>query len=265
MATRDVLTRAAPLGVRFWDEATTRVVTDALRVRAHPADRPEQVVPAARSASGAYVLHHVPGFEATERGEVALAPGSAESVRVLVDDPRGEFLPVSFACVVPQVGFATPAAASLTPRALAPVSALAPSPSVPLFASPSRTAAGAALIRAELRYTGTGAPAAWALVELHQGATLVARALADVAGRVTALFPYPAVTVGLSSPASWTLALSARHAAVAGMTDRADLDQVFTFGARTLRRGASGSFTTTLNAELRPGRMVDLGLVELQA
>lgn len=264
MAARDDLTHAAPLGLRFWDEAATRVVADALGVRAHLAGRPERPAPAARTASGAYALHRVPGLEAVERGEAALATPAAV-VRVLVDDPRGDFLPVSFACAAPQAGFAAPAAASLTPRALAPVSALAPSPSVPLFASPSRAVAGAALVRAELRYAGSGAPAAWALVELRCGATLVARALADAGGRVAALFPYPPVTVGLSSPASWALALSACHGDAAGMDDRADLDRVFAFDDRPLRLGASGGFATTLSAELRPGRMVDLGLVELQA
>ncbi len=262
----NAFTRVAPFGLRFWDDALSQVVTETLRVRAlpYPLTRLDLVVTGVRGASGGYGFHHLPGLETTERGEVDLALGTMHP-RVLVDDPRGDFLPVAFTCAAPQVGFAAPDGAAYTPRALVPVSAGAPTHAAPLFSSPTRAAAGGAQVQGELRYTGTGAPASWALVELRDGSTLVARALADAAGRFSALFPYPPLTGGLTDPAAWDLTLRVFHDVGAAAGDRADLDEVFQFtGAPDLRLGARGAFTTTLNVELQPGRMVVLGLLELQ-
>ena len=40
------LTMVAPLGLRFWDEVSARVIGDGLNVTAYPADNPARCLPA---------------------------------------------------------------------------------------------------------------------------------------------------------------------------------------------------------------------------
>lgn len=71
-----------------------------------------------------------------------------------------------------------------------------PAPFVPVFSAPTRSARGGeAVLRAELwdplARGGEGAPASYALLEARIGAGPVLRGVADRAGRVALVFPYP--------------------------------------------------------------------------
>lgn len=71
-----------------------------------------------------------------------------------------------------------------------------PVPVMPLFSSPARAAhAGAAVLRAELwdpsARGGEGAPASYALLEARVAGRPTLRGVADDAGRVALVFPYP--------------------------------------------------------------------------
>ena len=76
-----------------------------------------------------------------------------------------------------------------------------PTPAVPLYSSPSRSApAGMAVLRAELwnplAQGGKGAPASYALLEARVVGQRTLRGVADAAGRISIVFPYPEPTGG---------------------------------------------------------------------
>jgi hypothetical protein len=63
---------------------------------------------------------------------------------------------------------------------------------VPLFSAPARSiASGMAVIRADLWDTSLDAPAAWAVIEAFTGGKFIGRGVADDAGRIAVVFPYP--------------------------------------------------------------------------
>jgi hypothetical protein len=80
---------------------------------------------------------------------------------------------------------------------------------VPLFSAPARIApAGTAAVRADLRDAVTGAPAAWAVLEVSSAGTPVHRGVADERGSVVVLLPYPEPPWHGPSPPPGSRALS---------------------------------------------------------
>ena len=255
---RERLMTVAPLGLRFWDEVSSRIIGDGLNVTAYPADNPARRVKAFANRSGVYVFRDLPGMRSFENGAGDDAfwrnlPSKRNFV-IEVVDPEGRFLPFIMTLKLPERGvFAWQDPSSPSP----------PSPAigVPLYSSPSRQApTSMAVVRAELHEwrPGTsheGNPAAWAVLEARLSGRLVARGFADELGRVAMIFPYPEpVTHTLGSPPSgspqpagapqlrdqeWTIEFAAfceplRPAPIGNRPALADLDDILTQRSATL-------------------------------
>jgi hypothetical protein len=200
----DRLTMVAPLGLRFWDEVSARIVGDGLNVTAYPADNPARRVEAFANRSGVYVLRSLPGMRAVENGAGDAGFWDNVPIRrmfiIEVIDLERRFQPFSMKVNLPERGVF----AWQDPMGSSPPS---PAIGVPLYSSPSRQAPPSlAIVRAELRewQPGTnheGRPAAWAVLEARSSGRLLARGFADEQGRVGLIFPYPEpVTHTLGSP-----------------------------------------------------------------
>jgi hypothetical protein len=252
------LTMVAPLGLRFWDEVSAKVIGDGLDVTAYPADDSARRVKAFTSRSGVYVLRDLPGMRSLENGAGDDAfwrnlSGSRSFVVEVIDLER-RFLPFAMRVNVPERGvFAWQDPLSPSP----------PSPAigVPLYSSPSRQApTSMAVVRAELREWRPGGnhegnPAAWAVLEARLSGRLLARGFADEQGRVALIFPYPEpITHTLGSPPSgsppqagapqlrdqeWTIEIAAfceplRPAPIGNRPSLADLSDILTQKPATL-------------------------------
>lgn len=245
------LTYVTPLGVAFVDAATGRRVSEGLAVRVDG-------VPARANRVGVFIVPHVAGLAAAERGvgddDYWAALPAERTVRVEVDDPLGRFLPFGFDADVPARGL----------FALACGSPVEPGP-IELFSASGRTIpAGTAAVRAELWDDGADRPAAWALLEARAPGLPPARGLADALGRVTILFPYPEPSGLDGSPPSpqrralaaqtWPVELRAFAAPQpATPLPRPDLCTVLTQPQATLH-GGSPLGTSAIEATLEYGR-----------
>ena len=272
------LTMVAPLGLRFWDEVSARVIGDGLNVTAYPADNPARRIEAFANRSGVYVLRNLPGMREVENGAGDTAfwnsvPQTRIFVIEVVDLSR-RFLSFSIQVNAPVRGVFN----WQDPEGPSPPS---PAPGVPLYSSPSRHAPpSSAVIRAELRewlpqgnHEG-GQPAAYAVLEARSAGRLLARGFADEQGRVGLIFPYPEpVTHTLGSPPAsspppasapqlrdqeWTIELSAsydrlRPAPILDRPGLADLNDILT--QRPASLWADGERTRPLTeANLQFGR-----------
>jgi hypothetical protein len=197
--TTELTARVAPLGVRFVDDLSGRVVWSGLSAWAWPSTEPSAVVPLVLNRSNVYTLVDAPGLRDLTWGAGDDAYWAALPRRlgftVEVDDRQGRFLPFRFTVALPRRGLLRLACGS--PEAPAPLPAGAEPDGVPLFTAPSRPGApGRAVLRAELWDAARRAPAAWAvLAGTTPGAALrgepPARAVADHHGRVALHFPVP--------------------------------------------------------------------------
>lgn len=198
------LTRTAPLGLRFWDDLTGRVVGDGLVVTAYPPDSPLRRTEAVVNRSGVYVLNGLPGLREVEFGngddDFWNAPPGRAIFKIEVVDTFRRFQPFLMTIEAPVKGIVGSAEAGGD----SPPGA---SPGIPLYSTASRSVPAAmAVLRADLREWKTGGdhegePARWALVEARMAGRLVARGIADDRGSVALLFAYPApVTHPLGSP-----------------------------------------------------------------
>jgi hypothetical protein len=195
----EVVTTVAPLGLRFRDVVTNTFVGDGLSVTAYPAANNRKRVAAFANRAGVYVLQHAPGLGEFERGAgdedfwANLPPGKPFVVEVEDDERR--FLPFSFTLDLPQrriYRWLSPLDASPVSPISSPPDTSAPVSAVPLYSAPTRTApAGLAVLRAELWNPLTDAPASYAVVEARTDGQLLARGIADDAGRLALIFPYP--------------------------------------------------------------------------
>lgn len=231
----EVLTLVAPLGLRFRDVVTDTFINDGLTVTIYPAGNNQRRVSAFANRAGVYVLQHAPGLRAFEQGArdeafwTNMPPGKPFVVEV--EDTEGRFLPFSFTLDLPQrriYRWLSPLDASAI---ASPVDASAPISAVPLYSAPTRNApAGLAVLRAELWNPLLNAPASYAVVEARTDGQLLARGLADGAGRLALIFPYPqparfAINSPVGSPAdsppgprgpalfdqAWAISLSAGY------------------------------------------------------
>jgi hypothetical protein len=199
----ETVTRTAPFGVLFWDPVTGRPVVDGLVL-----SEIRSGIQAWPSASGVFAFHNLPGLTASAFGSGdpafwASPPGQATD-RFQLLDAAGAFIPFTFDAAVPHPGLFTAAFE------------LAGSPpdqvvgAIPLFSSPSRLVpAGTAVVRANLWDATGNRPAARAVLHVTtappRGGSY--RGIADSAGRVAVLFPYPEPgTVAASPPRGRSLA-----------------------------------------------------------
>ena len=182
-----------PLGIRFWDPALGRAVTDGLEVTLWPPGRPELARRAFRTRSGVYAFEGLPGFARLEFPDPerppqdsppTVNPPVAASFLVRVLDRLGRYLPVLFGVDAPQ-------------RGIYPTQP-PPGPNLPgffLFSAPARPAtASLGVARAQLveRVNATARrPAAFAVLEVRTNGGPAWQGIADAAGRVVVFFPYP--------------------------------------------------------------------------
>ena len=180
----DSVTIVTPLGLRFRDVATGRVVTGGLDVRHR--DRTAVLTP-----SGVWALSHLPGLHELETGEGDAAYWASVTPRafeVEVADPRRRYLPLRLQTNAPFRGLFQPVCGS-------PLLA-----DVPLFAAPSQPPpAGFGIVRADLREP-SGAPAAWAILEVRPDGATMALGMADERGVVAVSLPYPKPSATAGSP-----------------------------------------------------------------
>jgi hypothetical protein len=185
----DRVTRVAPLGVRFFDAVTKRVVTG-LTVTARAVASPARQLTMFANPAGVYVLAHVPGLRDFENGagdEAFWAKvATPKAYTVEVHDPRGQFLPCVFEAAVP------------TQRLFKwtyspPASPPEPGDSdVPLFSAPARAVPeGMAAIYGDLYDPAADEPAAWAVVEVSYDGHVLGRGIADRCGQLCLICAYP--------------------------------------------------------------------------
>jgi hypothetical protein len=179
----DIISLVTPLGLRLWDLTTGSAAGEGVVVGYFPASgRP---VPAVRTPSGVHALRGMPGLGAAERGTGDTAfwyhPPAAGSYRIDIRDPQGRYLPICLDVMLPAFGLYV--LDSSLPGLPASV--------VPVFSGPARPVpAGFAVVRAQL-VLGPDLPASWARLDVGLPDGAVATGVADGAGRVCVLFPYP--------------------------------------------------------------------------
>jgi hypothetical protein len=183
------LSLVAPLGLCFHDAATGERVTDGLSVSVYPAaaavrKRRTEAFP---NRSGVYVLHKAAGLRDFRHGA-----GDAEfweknknrkkSFIAEVVDNESRFQPFRFELELPVKGI-------YRWKSIPSASPDKDLPSIPLYSAPARrTLGGMAVIRAELRESLERA-ASFAVLEARFNGNLVARGIADAAGRIVLMFP----------------------------------------------------------------------------
>ena len=202
------LTRTAPLGLRFWDDVSGKVIGDGLVVTAYPPGNPRRRLQAFVNRAGVYVLTGLTGMNEVEYGSgddsFWSAPPAKTTFKIEVVDSWRRFQPFILTIDAPVRGIVTsPVPAEASP----PVS----SQGIPLFSTASRSVPAAmAVLRAELRAwipdgDHEGDPASWAVIEARIGGRPIARAVADEKGMVALFFPYPPpVTHPLGSPPAFS-------------------------------------------------------------
>ncbi len=184
-------TRVAPLGIRFWDEVSARVVSDGLVVEVYADGEPERRVAALPNRLGVFVLPRLPGasypaFEFGAGDDVFWQQVQARPHVLQVSDRNGHFQPFTIDQPLPARGVAVP------PCLPPPIS---PTAAVPVFSTPARPVPEAtAVLRANVIYAPARSeprPASWAVLEVHVAGQPTARGVADREGRVAVMFPYP--------------------------------------------------------------------------
>jgi hypothetical protein len=201
------LALVAPLGLRFWDEVSGRVVGDGLLVTVYSETQPARRVPALSNRSGIYVLHQLPGVREFANGTGGQAFWDDHPPRwtciIEVMDSARRFQPFQLRLLLPVRGmYNRPMSTAGSPPSLTPLG-------IPLYSAPNRSVPTAmAVLRADLwdprgGPDHTGGPAAWAVLTAHVPGRPVVRGIADAQGRVVLIFAYPEpITNVLASPPS---------------------------------------------------------------
>jgi len=239
----ELVSRVAPVGVRFWDDLTRSFITGDLDVSAQPVDvalPPTVLVP---NRSGVYYATSLPFFPAGGFGggdDAYWASITARPFVIRVDDPAGRFMPFSFTASLPARGLVGWACAG----GPSPLPGNAPASSVPLFSSPSRVLGGAfAVIRASLWDANANAPAAFAALRVTVDPALPpVWGIADAGGRIAMVFAYPELPAppvdgtGLLplSRQTWTLPIQVAYVPGAAASTYPDLCAIFEQAAATL-------------------------------
>lgn len=212
----ETVRRLPPLVMRFRDFAGGGDVGDGLVVELWPSGRPSQRRRASVTPGGTWIARDLPGLQSFESGQAGDGSTSRRLFVVNVEDTWRRFLPFSFRAALPRSGLLR---LEWLEEGRPPDASAAPA--LPLFSHPSRQPSSwIAVVRAELWDESAQAPAAGALLEASAGGASPIRAQADLAGRVTLFFPYPAPLPPESPDApglpwaaqQWPVTLSARYA-----------------------------------------------------
>lgn len=221
----------APLGLRFWDTVLDEQMMSGLTVVAAPENQPRLKVAATVSPSGIYGFAHLPGLRELENGAGDqeywdnLTDAQRRPFVVTVADYGGRFYSFTLSVTAPQPRVVTAPRdgvyhfscddQTFEPTALAGA--------IPLFSLPARPVPpGMAVIRTEVVHNDE--PAVWAVVEVRQGATVLAHGLADARGQVALFFPYPPPDERVNMVVqTWELELHTYHEATLNGSDVPDL------------------------------------------
>ncbi|HMF96382.1 MAG TPA: hypothetical protein VKE96_18905 [Vicinamibacterales bacterium] len=267
--------RVTPLGVRLLDVATGSFVTDGLTANAYPRVDPERRTQAIANRASVFVFNGLPGLSDVERGsgDETYWAGQVPRYPFVLDvqDTQGRFLPFTLDVILPvrrllTFGFGSPLASPLS----SPLAAA--DRWLPLYSSPARPLLdGMGAVRAEIVDSGTGQPAAWALLEATGPGQPIAIGMADAGGRVFLPLAYPKPIVTLGSPGSpslpitsqaWTIDFTVRYSRAATIQASPDLAATFAQPAATAWQDAART-TPLTQATLRFGR--ELVLASLTA
>lgn len=218
IAVLERVVRVTPLGVRLRDVATGSFVTDGLTADVYPRVEPERRTRAIVNRASVFVFNGLPGMSEVERGSGDEPYWAAQVPRypfVLdVQDLQRRFLPFTLNVLLPvrrllTFGFGSP----LTSPLSSPLAAA--DRWLPIYSSPSRSLPdGMGAVRAEIVDSGTGQPAAWALLEAKAPGQLIATGMTDAAGRVFLPLTYPKPIVTLGSPGSPSLPVTSQTWAI---------------------------------------------------
>ena len=182
----------APFGLGLFDAALGRFVSEGLVVRLLRRIGGDLAPPITARATrrDLFTAQDLPGLRGFEAGGL-LSPPMPWLVEVR--DIWSRYTPFVIEALLPHAGLLlqAPCTAALWPQPL--TSPASPLPQgVPLLGHPARpVAAGQALVRATLRDADSGAPAAWAVLEVALDGRLLGRGVADARGEVAASFPWP--------------------------------------------------------------------------
>ncbi len=178
-----------PLGIRFWDPALDRQISDGLTITATPMDERGKVTLAQRTASGIYAFYGLPGLRNIEYpSDVTNFESSPPFTRrfiVRVVDNHHRFLDTVFGVNLPYFGiYPTDPSNSL--------------PGFYLFSAPTRPSIpNLAVVRAQIiekSDSATNKPAAYAALEIEDPNNRVWYGIADEYGSLAVHFPYPTFT-----------------------------------------------------------------------
>jgi hypothetical protein len=221
LSTTRVLARYAPFALRLYDVATGAPIADGLEISIanRPAGRSRRAIGHSNGIWSARGLPGLHGYEVGPSDDIPARRAARRPFRITIVDRDGRFLPAFFDADLPTDDLFVAPTTNSPPFPMPLIGPGMTTTSVPLFSAPSRsTPATLAVLRAELRETGTERPAAWALLAVTIDGTLRGIGLADQQGRVLVLFPYPEpARRALSSPPSitvfrWTVQLTAFYA-----------------------------------------------------
>jgi hypothetical protein len=265
--------RVIPLSVRCLDGATGAYVTGALSVEVYPNGEPDRRTRAIVNRASVFTFRNLPSLSRIERGAGDAAFWAAEIPRypfvLEVRDADDRFLPFRLDVLLPVrrilgIAFNSPPSSPLASQTGSA------NQSLPIFSSPARPIPDAmGALRAEIVDSGTGAPAAWAVLEARGPGQPIATGLADGAGRVLLPLPYPKPIVTLGSPGSpslpltsqtWTIDFTVRYRRRAPAPAIPDLVDVLTQPAATAWKDVART-TVRTQATLRFGRDLVLASV----
>jgi hypothetical protein len=184
-----------PLGIRFWDLTQNLPIIDGLAVSLTLANSNAPALPARLTRSGVYAFFGLPGLYAAEHsGSQGYGPPATYRYVITVQDLLGRYLPAVLVYTLDQTGAVlVQGVPDITPGARV----------AQMFSAVTRPVPpGVGAIRAQLVDGATGQPAAWAVLRVQiAGEAETWTGIADEAGRVLVLVPYPVMQVlQLGSP-----------------------------------------------------------------
>ncbi len=184
-----------PLGIRFWDLTQNLPIADGLAVYLRLANSNAPPLPAMLTRSGVYAFFGLPGLWAAEHpGPAGYGPPRTFRYVVTAQDLLSRYLPAVLCYTLDETGTVLVNGSPDTTSGARVA---------PLFSSVTRPVPpGVGAIRADLVDHDTGQAARWAVIRAQiAGQTETWTGIADEAGRVLVLVPYPVIqALQLGSP-----------------------------------------------------------------